>query len=177
MVFKGTNWKGCRYFSLVIADALISTFIFFPLTVLHWEGTWAIQDEYFIPSSNEASTLLSFAIGAIICTIQLLMQPQLSEWLLKQPPLLYFVSTRIHLYIHGWAILCYWRGVWNLLDFFFNSEHPLFQYIVLAVYLFCQILMILFRTVRTTIGPPVSIKLDFSDDLLEADLIFKVHVS
>ena len=159
-----------------MADALLSTFVFFPLTVLHWEGTWVLQDEYFFPENSKASTLLSLALGAIVCTLQLLMQPQLAQWLLKQPPVLYFVTTRLHLYLHGWAILCYWRGVWDLLDCFFNLDHPLFHHIVLGVYFFCQLLMVFFRTVRTTIGPPVSIKLDFCDDLLEADLIFKVHV-
>lgn len=135
-----------------------------------------LQDEFFLPTNNGASTLLSLSVGAVVCTMQLLMQPQLAEWLLKQPPLLYFFITRLHLYVHGWAILCYWRGVWNLLDLFFNSNHPFFHHIVLVVYLVCQSLMVLFRTVRTTIGPPVSINLDFSDDLLDADLIFKVHV-
>ncbi|ESO07620.1 hypothetical protein HELRODRAFT_170165 [Helobdella robusta] len=158
---------------LMIADVFISTLIIFPLTVLHWDGTWVLQDEYFFPDNEQISTLLSFTLGATICMFQLLMQPQLAEWITTDTPAIYILVTRIHFYIHGWAILCYWRGTWNLLDFMFNNANPKFIYVIIIIYVICQLLMILTRTVRSAVGAPVALRLDTSNDLLEADVVFK----
>lgn len=164
-------------FGLMVADVFISTVIIFPLSVLHWDGTWVLQDEYFFPENEYISTMVSLTLGATVCTFQLLMQPQLAEWVKSDTPAAYIFITRLHLYIHGWAILCYWRGIWNMLDLIFDSNSPRFIYIVLCIYIVCQLLMILMRTVRTAVGAPIALRLDTSDNLLEADVVFRTPVS
>ena len=86
---------------------------------------------------------------------------------------LYFVCSRLHLYIHGWAVMCFWRGVWNLLDLYL-TEGWINSLIILIV---CQIISFVTRTTRTNVGIPVSIMLDTDPDLLEPDTVFKISVS
>ena len=157
---------------LSAGDVLICMLAIFPLSILHWRGTWQLQDEYFLPQNIYSSSWLSLTLGAAICTLELLMQPSLAEWVTPETPVLYVIVTRLHLYVHGWAILCYWRGVWNLLDLWLTS-HWLNSIVLYAI---CQMLMILTRTVRTVVGVPLAFHLDTSPNLLDPDIVFRTSV-
>ncbi len=159
--------------ALAVADHALCLFVFFPLAILHWRGTWQLQDVYFLPRNLTDSSWISLAIGANLGLVQLLSQPLLGSILKQERKYLYFVCSRLHMYIHGWAIMCWWRGVWNLLDIYL-TEHWLNSLVLMAV---CQVISFIARTVRTNVGIPISIALDTDPNLLEPDTVFKVNVS
>jgi Fuseless len=154
------------------ADIILIVFIVFPLSILHWRGTWQLQDVYFFPADKEKSLWTSFAVGANVCVIELLIQPYLNEKLSTSGRCIYVFVSRLHLYIHGWAVMCYWRGLWDLLDIYLTTS----WINAVVMYSACQLILVITRTVRTAVGIPVSLRLDTSSDLLEADLVFKTSV-
>jgi len=158
---------------LTFADILISLFLIFPLSVLHWRGTWELQDIYFTPEDPLRSDWISFAIGGNVCVVELLLQPLLIEYLNPKRRCLYFVVSRLHLYIHGWAVMCYWRGLWDLCDDYL-TEHWINA---VVMYVVCQLTMVVTKTVRTAVGVPAAVSLDISDNLLEPDLVYKTPVN
>jgi len=161
------------YVLLTVADVALTVFVIFPLSILHWRGTWQLQEVYISPSDFKLSCWVSFAIGANLCIVELLIQPWLKETLSTSSKCTYIVVSRLHLYIHGWAVLCYWRGLWELLDDFGGKGWVL----AVILYVIAQSTLILAKTVRTAIGIPVSLRLDTSPDLLDSDLVFKTNVS
>lgn len=169
----GVTMCSWRDGSLAVVDNLICIFVIFPLSVLHWRGTWQLQDEYFIPDNPLSSGWLSLTIGANVCIIELLLQPLLKEYLSGVNYCTYVIISRLHLYVHGWAVMCYWRGVWELLDLYLTT----YWVNSVIIYLVCQLTMIVFRTVRTPVGVPVAIQLDTDPELLEPDIVFKTPVS
>jgi len=162
----------CRNGLLTFGDILISLLIIFPLSILHWRGTWELQDIYFVPEDPVMTVWISFAIGGNVCVLELLLQPLLIEKLNPERRLLYFFVSRLHLYIHGWAVMCYWRGLWDLCDLYL-TEHWVNAVVMYAV---CQLTMIVTKTVRTAVGVPAALTLDISDSLLEPDLVYKTPV-
>ena len=162
----------CRNGLLTFADILISLFIVFPLSVLHWRGTWELQDIYFVPEDPVQTVWISFAIGGNICVLELLLQPLLIENLNPDRRLLYFIVSRLHLYVHGWAVMCYWRGLWDLCDLYLG-DHWVNAVVMYAV---CQLMMVVTKTVRTAVGVPAALSLDIDDSLLEPDLVYKTPV-
>ena len=157
---------------LTFADISIALFIIFPLSVLHWCGTWELQDVYFTPEDPVKSVWISFAIGGNVCVLELLIQPLLIENLDPKRRWLYFVVSRLHLYIHGWAVMCYWRGLWDLCDFYLTENWVN----AVVMYAICQLTMVVTKTVRTAVGVPAGLSLDISEGLLEPDLVYKTPV-
>lgn len=157
---------------LTLGDILISLFVMLPLSVLHWRGTWSLQDVYFTPDDPVQTVWISFAIGGNVCVIELLLQPLLIENLNPERCWLYFIVSRLHLYIHGWAVMCYWRGLWDLCDLYL-TDHWLNA---VVMYLVCQLTMVLTKTVRTAVGVPAALSVDIDDNLLEPDLVYKTPV-
>jgi len=157
---------------LTFADILISLFLIFPLTVLHWRGTWELQDIYFMPEDHVQTFWTSFTIGSSVCVLDLLLHPLLIENLNPERRCLYVVVSRLYLYIHGWAVMCYWRGLWELCDLFL-TEHWVNAVVMYSV---CQLTVIVTKTVRTAVGVPVSVSLDDAS-FLEPDLVCKTPVT
>ena len=62
---------------LAVVDAGLCLFIFFPLAIFHWRGTWQLQDIYFLPGNLVDSSWISLAIGANLGLVELLTQPYL----------------------------------------------------------------------------------------------------
>lgn len=160
------SWKDN---GLTIIDNVICLCLIFPLSVLHWRGTWQLQDEYFVPENSISSGWISLTVGANICILELLLQPMLKEHLDGANRYVYVVISRLHLYIHGWAVMCYWRGLWNLLDLYLTA----YWVNSVVIYGVCQVTMVVFRTVRTPVGVPLAVQLDTDPDLLEPDIVFK----
>lgn len=162
-----SSWKER---SLTLVDTLICLLVIFPLSVLHWRGTWQLQDEYFLPDNLLSSSWISLTIGANVCILELLMQPLLQELLaIIDNHVVYILVSRLHLYVHGWAVMCYWRGIWNLLDLYLTPSW-INSTVIFGI---CQLLMLVSQTVRTPVGVPLAVQLDTDPDLLEPDIVFK----
>jgi hypothetical protein len=170
------EWAAMRHSHLgrclAVADACLCLLLFFPLSVFHWRGTWELQDIYVLPDRFLDSCWVSFGVGANLCTIMLLLQPSLAVLLKPCSPSVYLIVSRLFIYLHGWAVMCYWRGLWNLMDLYLTANW-INSTIIYAV---CQVLALATSTVRTSVGVPVSIALDTDPDLLAPDTLWKTEV-
>ncbi|KAK2171378.1 hypothetical protein NP493_1068g02015 [Ridgeia piscesae] len=155
---------------LAVVDTLLCVLVFFPLAVLYWRGTWGLQDVFLATTDQRTSAWTSFSIGASTSLAAQLVQPVLLRLATSKRRLLYTALCRLHLYICGWGTLCYWRGVWNLVDLYtgvgWRSS--------LAVYCVWQMLAFVTCTARTNVGLPLSIQLDTDPDLLRPNTAFDV---
>jgi len=157
---------------LTVFDTLICVFVVFPLSVLHWRGTWQLQDVYFVPEDLVSSGWMSLTLGANVCLIELLLQPTLAAIIVPRGAWIYVPVSRLHLYIHGWAVMCFWRGVWTLFDHYLGTDWVN----AVVTYVICQTVMLLARTVRTPVGVPMALQVDTDPDLLQPDTVFKLPV-
>lgn len=142
-----------------------------------------MQDVYLAPGDIEMSCWLSFGIGANLCLMAYLVQPALDTLMESQKKgphhschlggLNYFLLTRLYLYVHSWAVLCYWRGVWEFLDLYLG--HGWVNSLVL--YGVCQCVTMCTLTVRSVTGPPLALQRDTDPDLLRPLTVFRVDVS
>ena len=157
---------------LACVDGLLCLFIFFPLAILHWRGTWGLQDVYFFPSNHQVSYWTSFAIGSTGCVLLQLLQPSVFACIPDSNVVTYWFSSRFFLYINGWFVMCYWRGAWDLFDFYL-TEHWFNSILLFA---FCQLVTLVTRTVRNNVGLPFSLALDVEPGILNPDRIFRKDV-
>jgi hypothetical protein len=157
-----------------VTDALLSLFVFFPLAILHWRGTWGLQDVYFAPNDIFMSSYLSLGAGVIGSLIVYTWQPFFHATVSPSDGVPYLIASRLHLYVCGWITMCYWRGVWNLMDLYLTEA---WQNSVLLMAV-CQLFTLATRMSRNNVGLPVSIPmLDTDDDLLAPDTALKASVS
>ncbi|ELT95825.1 hypothetical protein CAPTEDRAFT_177777 [Capitella teleta] len=156
---------------LAVVDACLCLLLFFPLSVFHWRGTWELQDIYILPERYLDSSWISFGIGANFCTIMLLLQPSLAAFLKPFSRPTYLIVSRVFIYVHGWAVMCYWRGLWNLMDYYL-TENWLNSTVMYAI---AQLFAYASTTVRTNVGVPVAIALDTDPDLLAPDTMWKTE--
>lgn len=163
----------CKNTILAVIDTCLCLFVFFPLSVIHWRGTWDLLDAYIIPDDLFYSSWVSFAIGATACFFGYMLQPQLSKWSLGRGRICHGFVVRIYMYLFSWAILCYWRGTWNLMDLYMGEGIPN----ALLWYGIAIGLSVLFRTSRTIAGIPMQIQVDTDPEFcLEPDTRFKIQV-
>lgn len=73
----------------------------------------------------------------------------------------------------GWCILFYWRGVWDLLDYYL-TWHYLNSIIIAAV---TYSIMIVSKTTRSTVGSPFYLKLDSDPAIFMEDVYTNMKVN
>ena len=170
MVLKRGHGCSC----LCITDSCLSLFVFFPLAILQWRGTWDLQDLYFVPNNIFVSSWYSLCAGTVGSILMQIWQPFFNNTVSPSDGVLYLIVSRLHLYVCSWVVLCYWRGMWNLLDLYLTEAWPN----SVAILVVCQLITFATRTSRNNVGLPVSIPmLDTDDDLLAPDTAFKSNVS
>ena len=162
----------CLRFWLTTADCFLCLFVFFPLAVFHWRGTWDLQDVYFVPSDLRTSSWVSLAIGSVVMMVTYFIQPLILKFTLIGSAK-YVALSRLLLYVQGWAVMCYWRGVWNLMDDYLGDG----WLNSVIIYAGCQLLSWMTLTSRTNVGLPFALNLDTDADLMEPDIAIRVDVS
>lgn len=118
------------------------------------------------------SAWTSFTIGASTSLLVQFLQPVLLRMTTPKVDLTYIALSRLHMYTCGWGTLCYWRGVWNLLDLYTGVGWQS----SLAVYTVWQTLAFYTCTARTNVGLPLTIQLDTDPELLRPNTAFDVKV-
>ena len=169
----GMSGGTCYQVTLTILDQFLCLFVIFPLCIFHWRGTWHLQDVYLMPHDYVLSSWLSLIYGVVLGIILALIHPSLVRFLKKYRRWAYVVGIRIYLYISGWAILGYWRGLWNLVDYYL-TEGWVNSVIIYAI---AQVISLLSRTSRANAGLPLSINIDVDEDLDHPDTRFYKTVS
>ena len=156
-----------------VADGFLCLFVFFPFAIFHWRGTWGLQDVYIFPDNLEYSVWTSFAIGSLGCVLLQTVQPYLFSWITPKHPTMYYIVSRVYLYFSSWFVMCYWRGVWDTLDFYLTEEWVN----SVIIYVACTIITLVTRTSRNNLGIPFSVALDHDEELLKTDTVLKMKVS
>ncbi len=163
----------CTQIVAAVADEFLCIFVFFPLAIFHWRGTWHLQDVYLFPGRLFLSSWVSLIIGSILGIALPLVHPLIVKYLhSKAGRWKYVIGIRVYLYICGWAILCYWRGLWNLIDIYLTEG----WINSLVIYAGCQVLSLIFKTSRTNGGLPISLQIDIDADLDRPDTRYSIKV-
>ncbi len=162
---------------LRVLDTLWSCFIITPLVVFYWSGTWKLADAYILPDNSSdvplLSSYVSLGIGIAIGLCGFLILPLLSENLYPECTVKHVVISRIISYIYGFGILNFWRGVWNITDYFVGKDLKW----SLISYAVTKLALILLRSVSSCLGSPFLIVKDHRDDFYKAYTLFRSDVS
>ena len=147
-------------------------FVFFPLCIFHWRGTWHLQDVFIYPSNYKLSSCISLGYGSILGVLLTWLHPSLAAWLHCKHRVIYAIGIRIYLYINAWAILGFWRGLWNLVDVYLTEDW--LNSVIL--YSIATVVSAAFRSTRTNAGIPLAVQVDSDSELLKPDTVLNIKV-
>ena len=154
-------------------DSFVVSFVFGPLTVAYWHGTWALLDLYIFPNNENLSSWISLFIGGTICSSFYLLQSFFREASEKWNCFLWILFTRCYSYVFGIGIVNYWRGVWYLINIYTGTG--VVSSIVSAI-VGLGLLLIL-RVSRTVHAPPCVIDYDVGPTYFDCRTRFKAKVT
>ena len=162
--------------ALHIADTFWSCFIVTPLTIFYWGGTWKLLDLYLFPDDGVLSAWVSLAIGTTGCLSAYLFLPMIGDCLQhhRQPTwsLIHVLLSRLCIYILGFAVLNYWRGIWNLMDTYIGTG-LLYNSICVAV---SAVVLVPLRATSTVIASPYVVEVDIDPHIYHPITRFKTPV-
>ena len=150
-----------------VGDDLLCLFVFFPSMVLYWRGIWDLWGYYL-----NSNVWALFGAGNV-SFLGYLIQPALERYIPQKPRWLYYLLVRVYLFCFSAFLMCYWRGVWDtsddLLGFELGSN--------LITYVLSYAILIVSRSIRSCIFPPMFTANDMSEDVLKPVTRFGVQVS
>jgi hypothetical protein len=166
---QNSNLKSCF---LYVTDVLLSIFVFSPLVAFYWYSTWTLLDLYFIPNNKNLSNILSSLIGLLIILLFYMFEKRLFNLYsyfktqnTRLGRICLFGMRVIYVYVMGLAIICQWRGMWNLFDaYYFNDTRSQISLSILALTYFC-----LTRSTRCLIVTPFGLFVDDVDKFFDTD--------
>ncbi|OWF38371.1 hypothetical protein KP79_PYT10752 [Mizuhopecten yessoensis] len=106
----------CRYVLVSVANAVINLVVVSILAVFFWRGTWEVMDVYVFPDNFELTAWVSVAVGNAILFLFAIMQSCFKHVNKIKNPFVYFVLSRLYVYLLGCGCVMQWRGVWFLQD-------------------------------------------------------------
>lgn len=106
-----------------ILDVILACFLFTPLAIVWWSGTWQLMDVLIFPNQSMRSHWISFAIGIIVCNVCYFINPLMVNRNVHNYGSVGFVIHRIFNYVFSFGYINYWRGVWNITDDLINSNN------------------------------------------------------
>lgn len=159
---------------LQVIDCLLSLFVFTPLCVFYWRGTYQLADIYIVPSRPVLSATLSTVLG---CALQVCMssaQRPLARIVKSQHAgWVRFMITRGYTAIYAVGLVNHWRGAWALVDLLTTTS----LWSSCASTLVGGIALVALRSLSNVIAPPLAVSLDLPEDYFVAQTFFKSHVS
>ena len=165
---------------LWLCDVALSFIIIFPLCVLHWRGTWELENRL-IPCDNKLLLWCSFIVLGLMSVCACLAQVFLvSHYPSSQAELLApssrsklarKVCSRFYLYVFHWIYSSYWRNIWCLLDLYVGDT----LCILLPAYAIVQTVRYVTNTTRWCLYSPLLLQRDSSDTV--AITVFHSQVS
>ncbi len=163
----------CRERGLYIGDALLCSFLFFPLMVSYWRGIWDLWGAYIIPDQPEIQNWVLLGIGS--ATISgYFCHPLLAYVLRDSGKWAYIIASRLYMVVFASIQMAYWRAVWSLEDHYLL---PLGWYVAPIQYVVCATVLLVCKCHRTVIFSPLVVPLDIRPDVLIPSTKFGVQVS
>lgn len=154
--------KRMEEIKIKIVDYFLSSFFFFPMTVIYWRGSWDILDLHVLPHRPNITRFGAMYFFGLLGIFAYFSQPLLERQLHNVNGRLRGMLCRFYMYAYSWMNMSVWRGGWGVLS---EAEGDNWKRsaIVLSVSYF---LLVLMRTSRTSMWPPFTVNLDFRPDLL-----------
>ncbi|ESP02845.1 hypothetical protein LOTGIDRAFT_110590 [Lottia gigantea] len=101
---------------LHVLDSYFSVILFGPLVTAYWRGTWEIADVYLFPDNSNLSFGVSTAAGVLVYLCFNFSQDHFTSLNYKMSSPMFCISSRLHAYILGHAMVNYWRGIMGFMD-------------------------------------------------------------
>ncbi|CAH1261384.1 Hypp2330 [Branchiostoma lanceolatum] len=132
-----------------------------PMVVSYWRGTWGLMDRYLLPREPVYSPWVSVGIGVPLLLMLNLLQSPLRRLAGRTDScVVQHVCHVLYVYVHGFANVNHWRGVWKLLDVYTGINAT--SVVVCAV--LAVVVKAVMRTLYNTLAPPILVATDFSSD-------------
>lgn len=149
LLAKKKNIKSV-YFEFI--DIILSFFVFGPFTILYWSATWNIFCKYIHPENILVRGIITLSIGLFIhlltyCfqyTFQNFHDEHYDRTSTNARTCYYsycsraFLLRSIYSYIQSIAIICQWRGIWDLTETYI--EKTLSQSFEIVIATFCLLI-------------------------------------
>ena len=148
-------------------DSLLCMFLLFPSMVFCWRGIWDLWGYY-----TGYKHWVMFGCGCI-SVFGYFVHPLVERYIPRKNRILYQILVRVYLFIFMCFFMCYWRGIWDTIDhyFGFGLQNNLITYFC------CYTILIVSRSVRSCIFPPMFAVDDLSEDVLKPLTRFSQKVS
>jgi hypothetical protein len=137
-------------------DCCINILVIFPAIICNWRGTWDVLGVYIFPDQTPLNHWVTTAIGFCSVFLGYFIFPPLGNRLRGCRHGVFLVGSRLAMYVYSILFICIWRGVWNLLDHYMTSNWRL----SLIGYFICSLILLVFRSFRAAMWPPLIAFLD-----------------
>lgn len=156
---------------LHVYDSLMCVFLFFPSMVIYWRGIWDLWGVYIFPGDYPAQQWTLLGIGSV-SYFGYLLAPLVDSNIKNTGPVVRFIFSRGYMYLYAALYMCFWRGHWDIADYYFDKD-ALASLINLLAAFACLILL---RGSRCAIFPPLVVLLDTRYNALEPSTRFHTQV-
>jgi len=173
---RPTGWR--------LLDSALCLFVFFPSMLFYWRGTWDLYGVYFRHDDGALHcSWLTFGLGCGTI-VGYLLQPALHAVLpaaldgdvLKT--IVYMVTSRLCMYVHGVTAIAYSRGVWTLADYYLDTYFRVERWIGGVVgFVVCYSTLVVLRATQSVIFTPFVVTHDTRLDLLVPSTRFRSKVN
>uniref|UniRef100_A0A1Q3FS56 Putative conserved plasma membrane protein n=1 Tax=Culex tarsalis TaxID=7177 RepID=A0A1Q3FS56_CULTA len=117
--------SGSKQPGLYILDCMFSVLVIGSLVVFVWRGLWVLLDMELFPEDKALSAWASVLIGYGVTAVTFSLQP-LMRWTCDRLTGIWRVIVAdLFLFFSFIATINVWRGVWQLLDYYFLPENRL----------------------------------------------------
>uniref|UniRef100_A0A1Q3FSF4 Putative conserved plasma membrane protein n=1 Tax=Culex tarsalis TaxID=7177 RepID=A0A1Q3FSF4_CULTA len=117
--------QGSKQPGLYILDCMFSVLVIGSLVVFVWRGLWVLLDMELFPEDKALSAWASVLIGYGVTAVTFSLQP-LMRWTCDRLTGIWRVIVAdLFLFFSFIATINVWRGVWQLLDYYFLPENRL----------------------------------------------------
>ena len=157
---------------LAALDVLVIVLILHPCMVLYWRGIWDLWGFYVNPKPFPVAQWKIFGISCLTI-IGYFIGPKLQQALVNKADNCRSVITRLFLFIYGAFFMAYWRGIFETTHYYVD-EDPARALVVLLVTFG---LLVIFRSCRSCLIPPMLVNLDTRAGALLPSTRFKTKVS
>jgi hypothetical protein len=160
---------------LIGVDVLLANFVLFPCIICYWRGVWQLYDMYVFPSIIPLSDWVTITIGAVSLAGYFLypLSGSVVSQLRDSHPVWCFILTRVSFFIYAPFQLAVWNGVWGLADYYLTTNPSIAAGALLCGY----VVLVVLRTSRSVLYPPVIVVVDTRDDALQPNLRFDSQVT
>jgi hypothetical protein len=151
-------------------DSVLNVVLLWPSMVLYWRGIWDLWGHY-----TGGRHWVMFGVGWL-SLIGYFVQPVLSHYLLplrEKQRVAYELLVRVYLLCFSSLLMCFWRGVWDAADQVggFGYRNNVICYVV------SYGIVVVSRSGRSCIFPPMFSVDDMSEDVLKPVTRFGIQVS